>query len=61
MDALNMDGAEEDPNKKQITGLMDDVEDFKKQFDHDYIANLISHYFSLKLMEKVERFHLRRK
>lgn len=40
---------------------MDDVEDFKKEFDHDYISNLISQYFSLKLMEKVEKFHLRRK
>lgn len=40
---------------------MDDVEDYKKEFDHDYISNLISEYFSLKLMDKVEKFHMRRK
>jgi len=31
--------------KAQVTSLMDDVEDFRKEFDHDFICNLISQYF----------------
>mmetsp|Transcript_6900 Transcript_6900/g.9542 ORF Transcript_6900/g.9542 Transcript_6900/m.9542 type:complete len:104 (-) Transcript_6900:361-672(-) len=59
-EAMILEGSETAP-KKEVTGLMDDVEDFKKEFDHDYICNLISEYFSLKLMGKVESFHMRRK
>jgi len=61
---MDLEGSEVSPAKKkkaEVTGLMDDVEDYKKEFDHEFIANLISQYFSLKLMEKVEKFHMRRK
>lgn len=57
---MQLDG-QESGAKPKVKSLMDDVEDYKKEFDHDYISNLISQYFSLKLMDKVERFHMRRK
>ncbi len=36
-------------SEKKIESYMDMVDDVKKEKDHDYIANLISDYFSHKL------------
>ena len=33
----------------QVRGLMDDVEDYRKEFDHEFICNLIANHFSSKL------------
>lgn len=33
----------------QIKGLMDDVEDYRKDFDHEFICDLIANHFSSKL------------
>jgi hypothetical protein len=38
--ALNYEDGES-PKKKGVTSLMDDVEDYKKEFDHEFICNLI--------------------
>jgi len=49
MMALNYEDTGESPKKKGVTSLMDDVEDFKKEFDHEFICNLIQQHFSSKL------------
>jgi len=39
---------------------MDTVDDIKKERDHDYIASLITDYFSQKLFPLVNEFLTRR-
>ena len=38
---------------------MDDVEDFKKEFDHEYISSIITNHFSSKLFLQVDKYRLR--
>ena len=44
----------------QVRGLMDDVEDYRKEVDHDFICNLIANHFSSKLFNQVDKYRHRR-
>lgn len=39
---------------------MDDVEDFKKEFDHEWICDLIKNHFGPKLFGQVDSYRHRK-
>ena len=62
MEALNYDDRAKTAtySKGGVKNLMDDVEDFKKEFDHEFICNLIQQHFSSKLFSQVDSYKHRR-
>ena len=58
--AINDEQPGEGAAQKQVRSLMDDVEDYKKEFDHDFICNLIQSHFSSKLFGQVDSYRHRK-